>query len=143
MEWYKLYEENKEPSLKDVQKYIDNSLWDNINVFLQETYNIEPSVAYSGCSAQTGWNIKYKKSSKSLCTLYPMEGFFIALVVIGNKEIGETELLMPMCTGYIQDLYNKTPFSCGGKWLMVNVTDNNILEDVKNLIKIRVKPKVK
>ncbi|WP_423245054.1 DUF3788 family protein [Heliorestis acidaminivorans] len=26
-------------------------------------------MTYSKCSAQPGWNVKYKKSGKSLCTL--------------------------------------------------------------------------
>jgi hypothetical protein len=89
-----------------------------------------------------GWNVKYKKSGKSLCTLYPMDGYFIALIVIGNKEVAETELFLPLCSKYVQELYKKTTFSCGGRWLMVNITDKDILEDVKNLIKIRVKPKI-
>ena len=72
-----------------------------------------------------------------------MEGFFIALVTIGNKELTETELLMPVCTKYIQELYQTVPFSLGGKWLMINVTEKEILEDTKNLIKIRVAPKAK
>jgi hypothetical protein len=70
-----------------------------------------------------------------------MNGYFIALIVIGNKEVPDTELFLPMCSRYVQDLYKKTSFSCGGRWLMINVTDKEILEDVKNLIKIRVKPK--
>ena len=70
-----------------------------------------------------------------------MEGYFIALVVIGNKEINETELILPSCSEHIQDLYKNSPFSLGGKWLMINVTDKKILEDVEMLIKIRVLPK--
>lgn len=72
-----------------------------------------------------------------------MDGFFIALVVIGNKEMGETEMMMPLCTKHVQELYTDSPFSLGGKWLMIRVTDNEILEDVKSLIKIRVVPKAK
>ena len=70
-----------------------------------------------------------------------MEGFFIALVVIGNKEMDETELLMPLCSQYTQSLYQKTVFSAGGRWLMLDVTERSILEDVIKLIGIRVKPK--
>jgi hypothetical protein len=74
-----------------------------------------------------GWNVKYQKSGKSLCTLYPMEGFFIALVVIGNKESFEAELMLPLLSSYTQSLYQNTAFSAGGRWLMINVTDQTIL----------------
>jgi hypothetical protein len=70
-----------------------------------------------------------------------MDGFFIALIVVGNKETEETELLMPSCTKYLQDLYSKTAFSCGGRWLMINVKDKKILNDIKDLIEIRIKAK--
>lgn len=30
--------------------------------------------------------MKYRKSGRSLCTLYPMDGHFVALVVIGEHE---------------------------------------------------------
>lgn len=70
-----------------------------------------------------------------------MEGFFIALVVIGSKETVETELVLPACTEYTRELYNKTVFKAGGRWLMIRVTETGILEDVKKLISIRAKTK--
>ena len=39
--------------------------------------------------------MKYKKSSRALCTLYPDEGQFTALITVGAKEAPEAELLLP------------------------------------------------
>jgi len=72
-----------------------------------------------------------------------MESYFITLVVVGAREEAEAELLMPLCSDYTQKLYEQTAFSAGGRWLMMNVTDEKVLEDAKNLIKLRVKPKPK
>lgn len=141
MEWSKLFDKNNTPAFEDMGKFINNELWGEMNSFLAHTYNIKPKLTYSSCSAQPGWNVKYQKSGKSLCTLYPMEGFFIALVVIGNAETPETELLLPTFGEYMQGLYKRTSFSCGGRWLMINVTEPQILEDAKKLIQIRVRPK--
>lgn len=141
MNWNEQYSQDNEPTLNDIKDFIKSGLWDDLNQFIISTYNIEPVITYSKCSAQRGWNVKYRKSSKSLCTLYPMDGYFIALIVIGNKEQTETELLMPSLSNYIQDLYNKTAFSAGGRWLMLKIDNKRVLDDVKELIKIRVKPK--
>jgi len=141
MDWSELHGADNRPALEDIDKFIRNGLWREMNGFLQQAYGIQPQTAYSGCSAQPGWNVKYKKGGKSLCSLYPIDGYFIALVVIGAREEAEAELLMPLCSGYTQNLYAQTAFSAGGKWLMMNVTDEKILEDAKNLIKLRVKPK--
>lgn len=143
MSWDDLYTQAIEPTFDQIDCFIGNSNWNDLNSFLKTTYNTEPKKIYSKCSAQRGWNIKYQKNGKSLCTLYPMQGYFIALVVIGAKEEMETDLIIPTCNTYIQELYNKTPFSCGGKWLMIEIKDEQTLDDVKKLIKIRVKPKSK
>lgn len=76
-----------------------------------------------------------------MCTLYPDEGFFAALIVIGAKGENEAELLLGGLTEKVADLYRKAPFSCGGRWLMIGITNLEILEDVKQLIMLRVKPK--
>ncbi len=141
MEWSKIYDQSSQPSLDDVNDFIHSELWQELNSLLQETYHVKPAMSYSKCSAQPGWNVKYKKGAKSLCTLYPMDGFFIALVTIGNKETNEVELTLSSFSDYTQRLYQRTPFSCGGRWLMINVTDKAVLDDVVNLVNIRVKAK--
>ena len=98
-------------------------------------------MSYSKCAAQPGWNIKYQKSGKSLCTLYPMEGYFIGLVVVGAKEEEEVEMALGTFTPYVQELYRKSSFSCGGRWLMIEVKNKSVLQDIKSLIAIRVRPK--
>ena len=98
-------------------------------------------MSYSKCAAQPGWNIKYQKSGKSLCTLYPMEGYFIGLVVVGAKEEEEVEMALGTFTPYVQELYRKSSFSCGGRWLMIEVKNISVLQDIKSLIAIRVRPK--
>lgn len=141
MEWNTLYEQNNPPTLDNVGEYVGSELWENLNSFLQGTYQIQPKFSYSRCSMQPGWNVKYQKRGKSLCTLYPMKGFFIALVVIGNKESFEAELMLPSFSKYTQSLYQNTAFSAGGRWLMINVTEPKILKDVISLVQIRAKSK--
>jgi len=70
-----------------------------------------------------------------------MPGYFIALVVIGAKEQEEAEMALGTFTPDIQNLYRKTSFACGGRWLMIEVRDESVLNDVKSLIAMRVKPK--
>lgn len=142
MEWCRLYNQSAEPSMQDISDYIHNELWQKLNLFLQSEYKIKPQLSYSRCKAQPGWNVKYRKSGKSLCTLYPMDGYFIALVVIGEKENHELELTLSSYSEYVQTLYKNTPFSCGGRWLMIDVTEPSALDDVLRLIQIRAKPKI-
>lgn len=141
MDWLQHYGPGRQPTAEEIADYINNPLWAEINCFLRENYEVQPNYSYSSCSAQPGWNVKYQKAGRSLCTLYPMEGFFIALVVIGAKEQNEAELTMPLYGEYTKTLFSNTAFSAGGRWLMLSVTDAGVLEDVKRLIQIRRKIK--
>ena len=142
MEWSQSFEQNHEPTLAEMISFVNNPLWSALQDFIERSYHIKPILNYSRCSAQPGWNLKYRKSSKSLCVLYPMDGYFIALVVIGNKELNETEAYLPQASPESQALFAKTRLAASGRWLMIPVTSERILEDVKNLIQIRVRPKL-
>jgi len=92
MDWSQLFTSDETPTLHDMDVFIRNPLWADVNAYLRQAYAAAPKVSYSGCAGQPGWNVKYQKRGKSLCTLYPMPGFFIALVVIGPKEMINAEL---------------------------------------------------
>lgn len=139
MEWNLLYSNGK-PTLKQVADYVDSPLWTEFNSRIQTCYKIEPIMEYSRCSMQRGWNIKYKKSGKSLCTLYPMSNYFIVLVVIGDKEMQEADFLIQRCSGYVQDVFNNTKTGQGQKWLMIEVRDKKTMDDVFTLIHLRKRP---
>lgn len=139
MEWFQLYTEDRKPGEAEIGSYIGSGLWTDLKEYLQQTYRTAPLVEYSGCSMQKGWNIKYRKSGKGLCTLYPMQGYFIALVVVGKKEMAEAELLMPLCSEYTQQVFQQTEDGFQGKWLMLDVKDAAVLQDVKNLVSLRAK----
>ena len=139
--WSELYNQSSQPTLENINDFVNSELWNELCSFVENTYAVSPKMEYSKCSMQKGWNVKYKKGSKSLCTLYPMDGYFIVLIVIGEKEQIEAELIMPTCSVYTQRLFSKTAFSAGGRWLMIEVKERAILEDVLKLIQVRVKPK--
>ncbi len=141
MEWSQVFGADKQPSSAQLAEFIGSPLWRDLNAFLQENYEIDPVCNYSTCTGQPGWNVKYQKAGRSLCTLYPMSGIFIALVVIGAKEQAEAEFLMPTFGETVQGLYANSVSVAGGRWLMIPVTDDKTLDDVKQLIQTRRKIK--
>ena len=132
-----------QPQIELIGEFINSSLWDELRSFIEGTYEVQPSIEYSKCYLESGWNVKYKKGSRSICTIYPRESSFTCLVTIGRKEADEAELLLPSLSNYVQEVYSTAGSLNGARWLMINVTDESILEDVKRLILIRVKPKKK
>jgi AraC family transcriptional regulator len=133
----------QKPSMAAVSAYVNSPLFEFLCKHVETEYESKPVLEYSRCSSQYGWNVKYKRAGRTLCTLYPMEGYFIALIVISDREKTETEWMLPFCTEYLQQLYYETKTGMGQKWLMINVTDDAVLEDVKQLIAIRRNKKKK
>mgnify|MGYP001237740760 CR=1 FL=1 len=141
MNWNEQYPKTMMPNLQEVSCFVSNPLWDELCTHLESCYGVLPKTEHSICSGAPGWNIKYKKSGRALCTLYPADGFFTCVVSVGSREAMEAELLLSACTEYVRNLYwNTKPFN-GGRWLMICVTSAEILEDVKSLIDLRVQRK--
>ena len=143
MQWSELYTKENEPSESQIREFVSAPLWDDLDSFLKVEYKIKPKVSYSSCAMDKGmwkgWNVKYKKSGKSLCTLYPKQGYILALVPIGAGEMNEAELLMPLCTQYTQNLFKQQAGS-GYKMMMLafEVKSEDVLRDMKSLIALRV-----
>lgn len=144
MKWNELFTPDQIPSIEDIRNYIEEAKanWDELVDHIEETYRPKQQLDYSKDSLQPGWNVKYRKSGKALCTLYPMEGYFIALVVVGRKEEDEVHRDMEagLFSTYVKELYEKTTFSNMGRWLMIEVRDKSVLKDIERLIRIRMKP---
>lgn len=141
MAWQEQFPRGKQPDSAHISAYISSPLWEGLCGWLEETYAVQPRIEYSTCSGAPGWNVKYRKSGRSLCTLYPRESYYTCLISIGGKEAMEAELVLSACTAFLRELYGRTkPFN-GSRWLMIDVTSPDILEDVKHLISLRVKPK--
>lgn len=137
MAWSEEYPSGKEPTLVQISSYINNPLWNELCGFIEERYKAAPKIEYSRCSGAPGWNVKYKKGGKSVCTLYPNSGYFTCLVVIADSKQIEAELILSGCDESIQNLYTATKSVGAGSWLMIDVTSNKILNDTKQLICLR------
>ncbi|HSR03571.1 MAG TPA: DUF3788 domain-containing protein [Proteiniclasticum sp.] len=144
MSWNEIYDADHVPSSEEIREYLGKgeSLWDELTSYIEEAYQVKPQITYSKCSAQPGWNVKYRKGSRSLCTLYPMAGYFITLVVVGSKEEEEvrTAVDAEYFTAYVKELYDKTRYSAMGRWLMIEVKDKDVLDDIRSLLSIRIRP---
>jgi len=127
----------QKPSLATISSFVNNNLWTQLLDYLETYHQSVPVIEFSKCSYMRGWNIKYRKGNRSLCTLYPMEGHFVVLIVVGQREEFEFEDNLPFFSNYLQQLYRDTKGGMGQKWLMIDVKDANVLEDVKRCIIIR------
>lgn len=128
------------PTYDDICQYISEParvLWQDINSFIQQEYKASPKIAYSKCSGKPGWNVKYKKSNKSLCTLYPEKEGFVALLVIPLRLLPVIEAVEEEFeTDVLEVIRSAKPFN-GTLWLMIQVDKASVLENAKKLLLIK------
>ncbi len=113
------------------------SRWLGLNAHIQQAFGIKPQIVYSSCSAKPGWNVKYKKSGKALCTLYPEPESFTALVVTGAADMEKFALAQALFSDTLNSLYDRTQLFNNTKWLMIGVKNNTDLDDVKKLLDLK------
>ena len=127
---------------EEISDYINEpgrKLWNELISFLQDRFRVNPKITYSVCSGKPGWNVKYQKSGKSLCTLYPEKDGFVALVVVKLDLLPVIEGLQAQLDAEIIDIVRQaTPFN-GTLWLMVPVCRETTLTGVKELLLLKAK----
>jgi len=125
------------PSFDEITGYINlpvRAIWMDLNAFIQETFRAAPKITYSTCAGKPGWNVKYQKSGKSICTLYPDKDCLIALVVIKVEMAEMLKCAQPALHPLILNMiHTGKPFN-NTFWLMIPLEDQAVLESLKDLL---------
>ncbi len=133
---------NYSPTIEEISSFVRNQLFNDFCLKMDNECKANCKIEFSKCSWQYGWNIKFKKAGKNLCTIYPKEGYFTVLVVVGKKEKEEVESILPETSLVIQEIYHQTQEGNGQRWLMIDLEDvGEVYNDVFKLINIRLKSK--
>lgn len=140
MTWAELYLEAARPTLEEIDAYAHTPLWPQLRAYLAAAYGAGPQLEYSRCGLEPGWNVKFRRGSKSLCTVYLRPGFVTAMVSVAPKDEEAAQMVLLTCTAETQAVYHRSAASKMGRWLMLDITSPEMLEDVKALLAVRVKP---
>ncbi len=133
-----LQDKNYFPTLEEISEFVRNKVFMQFCSEIKNAYTCSEKIEYSSCSWERGWNVKFKKAGKTLCTIYPRESYFTVLVVVGAKQKAHIETILPECTDELQDIYNRTQEGNGQRWLMVDIEDRDgLYHDLLRLIQIR------
>ncbi|MFZ5642891.1 MAG: DUF3788 domain-containing protein [Bacillota bacterium] len=134
------------PTYDEIVDYMSEpaqALWQELISFIRQEYKASPKIMYSKCSAKPGWNVKYQKSGKSLCTIYPERDGFVVLVVISLDLVPVIQAMSGVFEKEILDLVERaTPFN-GTKWLMIQAGSDKIVNNVKDLLLLKYRKQKK
>lgn len=123
--------------MEEIDRYVDGPLWPELRRYFKDAYGAEPQMGYSRCGLEPGWNVKFRKGSRPLATVYLRPGYVTAMISVAPKDEAAAERVLPLCTEHTRTLYRETASSKMGRWLMIDLTSPEVLEDIKALLRLR------
>ena len=131
------------PDISEVKAWLGKragAFWDRLTKMIERKYPgvFAPEWLYGG--RKHGWSLRYKKS-KSFCTLIPEKGCLKILIVFGAKERAGVETIKNTLSASIRKLYDKATTYHDGKWVVLTVDTDKILDDIEVLLTVKRKPK--
>ena len=80
------------------------------------------------------------KGGKPLCALYAKDQRMGCLGFLGNEEGANFQSLREVFSNETQKIYNETTTFHDGKWLMFELKDTYLFNDMERLLSIKRKP---
>jgi hypothetical protein len=131
-------DKTNQPSEEEIRHALGPAFpcWEKLIRFIEENYQMPGEMNYGG--SKYGWNLWYRKSGKSLVSLYPQQGHFIAQVVLGKDQV---EKAMVLSLGEkVGKMLRETPQFHDGKWLFIPVDTDRDVEDIQQLFLLKKRP---
>jgi hypothetical protein len=139
MEFERMLDEHHEPSEQEMLAAIGaGELWLELKEYISQSYDFVPELVFYG--KKYGWTIRYRKSGKTLVSLFPELGAFTALVVLGKKEGEKVAGRLDEFSSTTRELMGSAKQLHDGKWLWIRVLEPSQVEDVKRLLAAKRKP---
>ncbi len=112
-------------------------LWERLTRFISDAYEMPGELSYGG--KKYGWNVWYRKSGKTLASLYPQEAHFVAQVVLGREQ-AEKAFALELGENVGRAL-RESPQLHDGRWLFIQVRTERDMEDIQQLLQIKKRPR--
>ena len=139
MSYERLLDKNHLPTEREILRIIGNSaLWLELKQYLESSYDFTPELVNYG---KHGWTIRYRKSGKTLVSLFPEKGAFTVLIVLGKLETEKVLAVMDQCNANVRTLIEEAEQLRDGRWLWIRVHRKGDIISIKKLLAIKRKPK--
>ena len=113
-------------------------LWTSLHQLIEKKYNMEQMWNHGG--KKWTYEYKYRRGGKTLCALYAKEQTIGFMVILGKDERTKFESMREMFSNAAQKIYDETTTFHDGKWLMFELKDTSLFNDIERLLSIKRKP---
>ena len=113
-------------------------LWTSLHQLIEQKYNMEQMWNHGG--KKWTYEYKYRRGGKTLCALYAKEQTIGFMVILGKDERTKFESMREMFSNAAQKIYDETTTFHDGKWIMFELKDTSLFNDIERLLSIKRKP---
>lgn len=113
-------------------------VWKEVCSLIEILYNME--VFWNSGGKKWKYEYKYRRGGKTLCALYAKEDCFGFMVIFGKDERAKFENEKSSYSAVIQKLYDDATTYHDGKWIMIELADTLLMDEIKRLLIIKRKP---
>ena len=131
------------PTEQEIIEFIGDpakNAWMKLRQFLDEHYDIPPEMIFG---KKHGWDIRYRRSGKTLITLTPEKGAVRILIVLGKKESEKALSMKNELNPKMYNLIENTKQLHDGRWLWIRLLQTSDAKDVEKLLPLKRRPKNK
>lgn len=117
---------------------------DKVNIFydivdeITKIYDMEQ--IWNNGGKKWTYEYKFRKSGKTLCAFYFKDNTLGFMIIFGKGERTKIEEIRSELSSEVLETYDNSETFHDGKWVMFNITNNSIIEDLKKLLFIKRKP---
>lgn len=112
--------------------------WIDLLAFIDNSYNLDKKILFGG--KKYGWAVQYKKSKKTIVTIFPERESFTVLLIFGKSELEKISDKKGIFSKTLIDKIDNTKQYHDGKWVWIKYQNGFVIDDIKELIKIKRKP---
>jgi len=138
----RMTDKTHKPTEEEIESFIGEQAKEamqEIRKFIESHYDFMPETVFYG--AKYGWTIRYRKSGKTLCSLFPEKGGLTVLIVLGKKESEKALSTRDELNSKIKELLGNTDQLHDGRWLWIRLLTVEDTDDVKKLLQVKRKTK--
>ncbi|MFX1517662.1 MAG: DUF3788 domain-containing protein [Promethearchaeota archaeon] len=138
----RMSDEGNKPNSKEIISFIGDTLtteWMEMESFLTTHYDFKPETIFYG--KKYGWTVRYRKSGRTLCSLFPERGAFTVLITLGKKE---SDIVLSMKDSLSSRIWNNIKESKqlrDGRWLWIRILHKDDITDAKKILTAKRRPK--
>ncbi len=112
--------------------------WQALRDEAEERFGMPPEVSFGG--AKYGWQIRYRKGGRTLCTLFPERDAVTVLIVLGAKEVAKVTSVLDTLSPAVREAFERAGQYADGRWMWPRVLAAKDVQSIGALLAVKRRP---